>query len=271
MAGELTVAGTGAGHWSRCRRRRRRRASASGQVVDGPGDQLDLGEPADPRQPRRDQRVVDPHRLDPQLRQLLRGQPRQAVAHRDQRRQHRSLRPALRGPVLGHFGIGPAAPQGRRSRGCAACASPSSRSSPARSGPSAQRLDDLLLPARQLDVEVDLDLVDGGSRKASSASVSCSGVRRSASSQSWATTNGARCSSGRWASGSQSTSNSIVSTPASTAAREALDRVPGRDQVGALVADQAQLAGSSAISSPRAARLRTAGSRRRRSPRRSRR
>ena len=111
---------------------------------------------------RADQRVVDPHRLDPQLRQLLGRQAGQAVAHRRQRRQHRRPSPSA-------SRSSPWSLWDRSSR--AAAPAPARRMRPseyssivetiARSIRSAlaQRLDDLLLAAGQLDVEVDLDLV----------------------------------------------------------------------------------------------------------------
>src|SRR6188472_4238954 len=67
----------------------------------------------------------------------------------------------------------------------------------------------------------------GGARKASRASPRVSGVRRSASCQSCATTSSARCSSGKWESRSQSTSSSIVSTPAAAAAAKLSTVLPG--------------------------------------------
>ena len=80
----------------------------------------------------------------------------------------------------------------------------------------------------------------GGSRKASSASVSVSGVRRSASCQSWATTSGARCSE-RQVRVAQPEHVELDRVDAGLdRGVEALERVAGGDQVGALVADQPQ-------------------------------
>ena len=95
----------------------------------------------------------------------------------------------------------------------------------------AQRGDDLLLAARQLDVEVDLDPVERRLEEGVERLVE--GQRRarcSASCQSWATTSGVRSAAGRRGcpSRSQSTSSSIVSTPASTAARSSPACCPAR-------------------------------------------